>query len=264
MVTGPSSGIGRATALELGRREFHVVCAGRSEEKITPVVSAIVAEGGSAEFLRVDLASLESARAAAERFVESGRALDVLVNNAGVGGKWALTADGFEIQFGVNHLGHFMLTQHLRPAFRPGTRVVVVSSEAHRRADGIDFEKVRKKGRSIGALSEYGVSKLANVLFARHLARIETEWHTYALHPGIVDTDIFPTIAKPFFRNKVPPEEGARTSVWCATSPDIADETGLYYSKMKRWDPSRVAQDDDLAERLWHRSMEWCDAASGH
>jgi NAD(P)-dependent dehydrogenase (short-subunit alcohol dehydrogenase family) len=225
------------------------------------VVAAIIAEGGHAEFLSLDLSSLESAKTAGTRFTESGRTLDILVNNAGVGGRSGLTADGFEIHFGVNHLGHFMLTQHLRRAFTPGTRIVVVSSEVHRRADGIDFDRLRKRGRSIGGLAEYGVSKLANILFARQLARIQTGRHTYALHPGVVDTDIFPSYAKFLFRGKVTPEVGARTSIWCATSEDVAGETGLYYSKMKRWDPSSVAQNDDLAEELWHQSEVWCDSA---
>lgn len=262
IVTGPSSGLGRATAIELGRRDFHVVCAGRSEQKTTPVVAAIEAEGGSAEFLHLDLASLESVEEAARRFNASGRAVDVLVNNAGVGGVTGLTEDGFEIHFGVNHLGHFMLTEHLRPTFRPGTRVVVVSSEVHRRADGIDFAAVRKPSGLTRSLARYGVSKLANILFARRLAQLEPDLNTYSLHPGVVDTGIFPSYAKFLFRGRVTPEVGARTSVWCATSPDVADDTGLYYSRMKVWEPSAVALDDDLAEELWSRSEDWCDTSA--
>ncbi|MGH3650961.1 MAG: SDR family NAD(P)-dependent oxidoreductase, partial [Acidimicrobiia bacterium] len=140
MVTGPSSGIGKATALQMARNGFHVLAAGRSEERTMAVVDEITSAGGSGEFLHLDLASLESCRHAAGRFEGSSRTIDVLINNAGVGGERGLTADGFEIQFGVNHLGHFMLTHHLRRTFRPGSRIVVVSSEAHRRAEGIDWE----------------------------------------------------------------------------------------------------------------------------
>lgn len=263
MVTGTSSGIGLATAVEMGRRGYHVVAAGRSEERTMPVVDRIVASGGTAEYLHLDLASLESARDAALRFVSKGRTLDVLIDNAGVGGMWGTTEDGFEIHFGVNHLGHFMLTHHLRPAFRPGTRVVVVSSEVHRRAADIPFHRLRRTTRTPGGLPEYGVSKLANILFASHLARIEPDLRTYALHPGVVDTNIFPAMAAPFFRGKVTPEEGAETSVWCATAPELAAESGGYYSKMRPREPSQAAQDADLGAELWARSEAWCGIARG-
>lgn len=258
MVTGASSGIGRATALELGTRGYHVVAAGRSEERTVAVVDEIVADGGSGEYLYLDLASLESVRQAAVRFERADRTLDVLVNNAGVGGVRGLTEDGFEIHFGVNHLGHFMLTHHLREAFRPGSRIVVVSSEVHRRADGIDFERVQSRTGQLARLADYGVSKLANILFARRLAQLQPDWNTYSLHPGVVDTNIFPAFAGVFFRNRITPSEGAATSVWCATSDEVADESGLYYSRMKEREPSDVARDDELARQLWERSERWC------
>jgi NAD(P)-dependent dehydrogenase (short-subunit alcohol dehydrogenase family) len=258
MITGPSSGIGLATALEMGRRGYHVVAAGRSPELTMEVVDQINEGGGSAEFLHLDLASLDSCRRAATAFVESGRRLDILINNAGVGGVRGLTEDGFEIHFGVNHLGHFLLTHLLGPTFRPGSRIVVVSSEMHRHADGIDFDLMRRKTRSVGGWSEYGTSKLANILFARHMATLQPSWHTYSLHPGVADTNIFPKVAKPFFRNRKPAHEAARTSVWCATSDEVAGQTGLYYSRMSVAEPSPAAQDDGLASELWDRSVSWC------
>jgi NAD(P)-dependent dehydrogenase (short-subunit alcohol dehydrogenase family) len=106
------------------------------------------------------------------------------------------------------------------------------------------------------------VSKLANILFARRLAQLHPEWRTYSLHPGVADTNIFPPLAKPFFRNKRPAHEAAKTSVWCATSDEAADQTGLYYSKMKVREPSPAAQDDDLARELWERSEQWCGITS--
>jgi NAD(P)-dependent dehydrogenase (short-subunit alcohol dehydrogenase family) len=262
LITGVSSGIGLATALEMGDLGYHVVAAGRSEERTRATVDDIVAGGGSAEFLHLDLASLDSCREAARQFVESSRELDVLINNAGVGGVRGLTEEGFEIAFGVNHLGHFMLTHHLRPSFRPRTRVVVVSSEVHRRADGIDFDRVRKKTGPLGGWSEYGVSKLANVIFARWLAKLEPDLRCYSLHPGVADTNIFPTIAKPFFRNRKPAHEAARTSLWCATSEEVAEHSGLYYSDMRTREPSAAALDDELANELWRRSEEWCGVSS--
>ncbi len=258
MVTGASSGIGRATALELARRGYHVVAAGRSEERTRAVVDQIENDGGSAEFLQVDLASLQSSERAGREYAGSSRPLDVLVANAGVGGVGGLTEDGFEIHFGVNHLGHFALTHHLRPTFRPETRIVVVSSEAHRRVDGIDFARVTEKRGLFERLTAYGESKLANILFARQLARLEPELNTYSVHPGMADTNIFPAIAKPFFRGRKPPEEAARTIIYCATSDEVTDQSGRYYSRMAEREPSPAAQDDALAEDLWARSEEWC------
>jgi retinol dehydrogenase 12 len=263
MITGPSSGIGRATALEMAKRGWHVVAAGRSEERTTEVVETIEQIGGSAEYLHLDLASLESAATAARAFVDSGRFLDVLINNAGVGTVWGRTVDGFEIHFGVNHLGHFMLTHHLRPSLAPGSRIVMVSSEAHRGAKGINFEKQRRTTGWFEVLTAYNVSKLANILYARHLAERSPNWRTYSLHPGMADTKIFPALVKPFLGELETPEEAARTSLWCATSAEVADHSGLYYSRMAVRDPSPVAQNEDLAAELWHRSEEWCGVTGG-
>lgn len=265
MVTGPSSGIGLVTARELASAGFHVVAAGRSEQRTQPVVDSIRASGGSAEFLHLDLASLGSARDAARSFEQMGNPLDVLVSNAGVGMTRGLTPDGFEIHFGVNHLGHFMLTHHLRPTFRPGTRIVQVSSEAHRRARGIDFDHVRRRTRSFFGLGEYGISKLANILFVKEAARRQPQWHTYAVHPGLVNTNILPGFVKPFIgRALLTPEQGAEPVVWCATAEEVAGESGLYYSTKKAWAPSLAAQDDDLARELWTRSEQWCGIAPHH
>lgn len=258
MITGPSSGIGLASALEMARRGYHVVAAGRSKERTMKVVHSIRDNGGSAEFIYLDLASLESCARAAREFARSGRSLDILINNAGVGGQRGLTRDGFEINFGVNHLGHFLLTNGLFGTFRPGMRIVVVSSEMHRRVNGIAFGELRDKSGLLDALPAYAASKLANILFARHLARLRPDLRTYSLHPGLADTNIFPPIARPFFRNKEPASEAARTSVWCATSDDVANQTGLYYTRMQIREPSAAAQDDDLARELWERSESWC------
>lgn len=243
----------------MATRGYHVIAAGRSEERTTAVVDLIAKDGGSAEYLQLDLASLSSSRAAAQAFERSQRPLDVLINNAGVGGVSGLTEDGFELHFGVNHLGHFMLTHHLRRTFRPGTRIVVVSSEAHRHARDIDYERVRRKNSILKIWSDYAVSKLANIAFARKLAELQPDWCTYALHPGVVDTNIFPALVKPLFiRNGLTPEQGALTSVWCATSPEVVNHSGSYYSHMAPRDPSQTALNDTLADELWERSEQWC------
>ena len=184
MVTGPNAGIGLEITRSLAKQDYHVVAAGRSEERIGPVVAEVEASGGSVEFLHLDLASLESARTAAKTFEQSGRTLDVLVNNAGIGvNRRGLTVDGFEVHFGINHLGHFMLTHHLRRAFQPGTRIVQVASSVHDRAKGIDFDRVQRKSSFMG-LDEYAVSKLANILFVREMARRQPDWRLYAAHPA--------------------------------------------------------------------------------
>lgn len=259
MITGISSGIGKATALDLGQQGFHVVGAGRSRERTMPVVEEIQSNGGSAEFLELDLASLRSCRNSAETFVESKRTIDVLVNNAGVGGTRGVTADGFEITFGVNHLGHFMLTRGLEPALEQGTRIVQVTSAAHFNADGIDFERVEGKTRSLFGWKEYAVSKLANMLFVKELARRRPRLRAYGVHPGLTDTNIFPALLKPFMRGRMfTPEQGAETVIWCASSEDVAGESGLYYRRRESRPASKVAQDEALAAELWERSERWC------
>jgi NAD(P)-dependent dehydrogenase (short-subunit alcohol dehydrogenase family) len=106
------------------------------------------------------------------------------------------------------------------------------------------------------------VSKLANILFVRELAKRQPDWRVYAVHPGMTDTGIFPGFVKPFFRNLKTPEEGAKTVVWCATSVELGDQSGLYYSRKRTREPSDVALDDELAAELWRRSLEWCGLAS--
>lgn len=259
VVTGASSGIGRAAAIELSGRGIHVVLAGRSEPRTSPAVDVIEAAGGSAEFLPLDLASLNSAREAGQQLAATGRTVDILVNNAGIGGTRGVTEDGFEIHFGVNHLGHFMFTHHLSPALRSGSRVVQLSSDMHRRATGIDFEAVRRKSRSFYGIAEYAVSKLANALFAAEMARRRPDLHTYAVHPGLVNTNIIPKIIKPFVRSSLTtPEQGADTVVWCATSEDVAGESGSYYARRRQVEPSRPALDENLAATLWSESEQWC------
>ena len=227
-----------------------------------PVVTEIRSAGGSAEFIELDLASLSSSLRAARAFVESGRRLDVLVNNAGVGGARGVSENGFEINFAVNHLGHFMLTLGLEPALADRTRIVQVTSAAHFNADGIDFGRVRGKTRSLLGWKEYATSKLANVLFVRELARRRPRLRAYSVHPGMTDTNIFPSLVKPFLRGRLfTPEQGAETVIWCASSAEVSEESGLYYRRKESRPPSEVAQDDALAGELWERSEHWCRAA---
>jgi NAD(P)-dependent dehydrogenase (short-subunit alcohol dehydrogenase family) len=259
LVTGPGSGIGRATAVGLGRAGFHVIVAGRHAQRIQPVMGDVDAAGGSTEFVRLDLASLRSVRGAARQVVDKGRPVDVLINNAGIGlNRRGLTEDGFEVHFGINHLGHFLLTRELAPVLSPKARVVSLASGMHHRSRGIDFERMRRPTRVIG-LAEYSTSKLAIVLFTRELARRRPELSSYAVHPGLVRTGIIPSFVRALSGSSMlTPEQGADTVLWCATSDEVANESGGYYQQRTRFAPSTVAQDDVLARDLWERSEEWC------
>ena len=268
VVTGANTGIGQATAEALAARGARVVLACRSEEKTRPVVEAIRAKGGEAELLALDLASLASVREAAEKLLAAGRPIDVLVNNAGLAGLRGTTKDGFEVAFGTNHLGHFLFTVLLAPLLRkaPGARIVNVSSMSHYDAKGIDWDALRAPTRAVTGLPEYAVSKLANVLFTAELARRlgPSGVHSYALHPGVVASDAWRQIPWPFRSLMklfmISNEEGAATTLYCATSPEVAEHDGRYYDKCREKKPSRLARDEALAKALWEKSVEWTGA----
>jgi len=266
VVTGANTGIGRATAESLAARGATLVLACRTEERTRPVLDAIRAIGaGEAQFVPLDLGDFASVRACAARIDAIGRPIDVLINNAGLAAKRGATKDGFELAFGTNHLGHFLLTMLLFPRVRAASRarIVNVASQAHYDAKGIDFEAVRKPTRSITGLPEYAVSKLANVLFAREVARRVggAGVHSYALHPGVVASDAWrrlPWPVRPLVKlGMLSNADGAKTTLYCATSPEVAEEDGLYYDSCRKKTPSDLALDDALARRLWEKSVEF-------
>jgi retinol dehydrogenase 12 len=267
LVTGGNTGIGLATATALARDGGRVYITSRSAAAGSAAVSAIKADTGTETvwLLPLDLASLASVRSCAAEFLAQDEPLHVLVGNAGVGGRRGLTEDGFELHFGVNHLGHFALTMLLLDRLKesgPGSRIVNVSSEAHYDAPGIDFGALRRRTRSITGLREYAVSKLCNVLFTQELARrLDGVGVTsYALHPGVVASDIWRRVPWParavITRRMLTTEQGALTSVYCATSPSVAEDSGLFYDKCQVREPSPVAT-PELAELLWKYSAEW-------
>jgi retinol dehydrogenase 12 len=270
LVTGGNTGIGHATTLELARRGAAVRVACRSEEKGRAAVAAIAAETGNdaVEFVALDLADLDSVRACADRLLARDEPLHVLINNAGVAGQRGLTRDGFELAFGINHLGHFLLTTTLLGRLEASAsagapaRVVNVSSESHYAAKGIDFEAVRRRTRSVSGMREYGVSKLANVLFTQELARrLDPDAVTsYALHPGVVASDIWrriPWPVRPLIKTwMISTADGARTSLYCATSPDVTEVSGRFYDNCRERQPNRAAT-RELGERLWEQSEAW-------
>jgi NAD(P)-dependent dehydrogenase (short-subunit alcohol dehydrogenase family) len=269
VITGANTGIGRATAVDLARRGATLVLACCSEDRTRGVLAEIAGAGGDAAFLSLDLTSFASVREAAKRILDMNRPLDVLLNNAGVApARGGLTKDGFELGFGTNHLGHFLLTMLLAPKLiaTPRARIVNVASEAHRAAKGIDYDAVRRPTRTVVGVHEYEISKLANILFTRAMARRigPLGVHSYALHPGVVASDAWrriPWPIRPLMKLRmISNEEGSKTSIYCATSPDVAKDDGRYYDACKERAPSELAQRDDLAEELWDKSVQFTGA----
>ena len=269
LVTGGNTGIGLATARGLAARGGRVHIACRSAARAQAAVAAITAATGSDQvsFLLLDLADLASVRACAQAFLTRGEPLHALFNNAGMGGARGLTADGFELAFGTNHLGHFALTRALADhlAACAPARVVTVASDAHYRAPGVDFASLRRPTRSWTGLPEYAVSKLCNVLFSQELARrmAGRGVTSYALHPGVAASDIFRRMPQPFRSViklfMISPEQGARTSLYCATDPGLAGASGRFYDNCAEREPSPAAT-AGLACRLWEQSEEWAGA----
>lgn len=267
IVTGANTGIGLSTARALAGAGARVLAAARSRERMQPAAESIIAETGNkqVETVALDLGSFASVRQAAHDILDRTERIDALVNNAGVAGQRGITADSFELHFGVNHLGHFLLTELLLDRLKASapSRIVIVSSQQHHQARGIDFDAVQRKTPGVSGLHEYAVSKLANVLHGRELARrLEGSGvTTYSLHPGVVASDVWRRLPQPIRGLMklfmVSTEEGAATSLYCATSPDVADQTGLYYVDCGTRRPSQPARDDALMDELHERSVAW-------
>ncbi len=267
LVTGGNSGIGKVTARELAAKGMRVFLTSRTLAKGKPIVDEIREQTNNpnVECLALELGEFDSVRQCAKDFLALDQPLHVLVNNAGIGVQRGLTPSGFELAFGTNHLGPFLLTGLLseRLVQSNSARIVIVSSVGHFSASGIDFEAVRRTTRSQSGSDEYYNSKLANVLFCKELARRlkGTGVNTYSLHPGVVATEVwrrFPrpitAIAKLFMLSV---EEGAVPSIYCATSPEVASHSGLYYDRCELKKASAHGRDEALAQRLWQQSEEW-------
>jgi len=267
-VTGGNSGIGKETAAALAGMGAQVVIAARNPAKAAAAVDELRrrAPGATVEHLPLDLASFASVRACAESFASRFDHLDVLVNNAGLTvHKRVLTEDGHETQLQVNHLGHFLLTNLLQEqlAAAPAARVVNVSSTGHTFArDGLDFSDLEWERRRYRGFLVYCATKLANVLFTRELARrwADTKMTANAVHPGWVGSNfgregdmgfligLGMTLGRPFALSSA---NGARTSVYLASSPDVDGVSGQYFYKCRVISPSAAALDDAAAARLW-------------
>ncbi|XP_004839091.1 retinol dehydrogenase 14 [Heterocephalus glaber] len=273
LITGANSGLGRATAGELLRLGARVILGCRDRARAEEAAGQLRGALGGAEagvgpgqllVRELDLASLRSVRAFCRELLQEEPRLDVLINNAGVFQcPYMKTEDGFEMQFGVNHLGHFLLTNLLLGLLKSSapSRIVVVSSKLYKYGD-INFEDLNSE-QSYNKSFCYSRSKLANILFTRELAhRLEgTNVTVNVLHPGIVRTNLgrhihIPLLAKPLF-NLVSwaffktPLEGAQTSIYLASSPDVEGVSGKYFGDCKEEELLPKAMDESVARKLW-------------
>jgi NAD(P)-dependent dehydrogenase (short-subunit alcohol dehydrogenase family) len=265
LVTGGTSGIGKATAMALTAMGADVVVVGRDRERGERAAEEIRAQtGGRVDLALADLSSQAEVRNLAEEFRRRYDRLDVLVNNAGlVQSTRTETVDGLESTFAINHLAPFLLTNLLLDLLKQSapSRVVTVSSEAERWGN-LDVDDLQSK-KSYRGFPVYGMTKLANIMFTYELAeRLEgTGVTATCMHPGAVNTrfgtdnrgpmTILFRAFKPFMRT---PEQGADTVIWLASSPEVEGLSGRYYSDRKPLEPKKIANDPAARRRLWEES----------
>lgn len=277
VITGASSGLGRESARALAAAGAHVVLAARNPDALGQTREWVGTEvpGAQVSVAVVDLADLAGVRAAAAQIADLAPVIDVLMNNAGVMfTPFGQTRDGFETQFGTNHLGHFVLTELLGPQFVEGTRIVNLSSEGHRLGD-VDLDDPNWQHREYDKFAAYGAAKTANILHAVALDQrlCHRGIRAFAVHPGMVATNL----ARHMSREDViavsgqarahaiemrTPEQGAATQVWAATSADLDGLGGLYLADCAvRTDAEPYATDPVRAEKLWEISQSLCATA---
>ena len=267
LITGANQGIGKASAISLGKMGASLVLVCRDGEKGRAAVADIKRETGrgDVELILADMGSQADVRRAAAEFLAKHDRLDVLLNNAGVlVTSRRTTKDGIEETFAINHLGYFLLTNLLLDVLKKSapSRIVSVSSDAHKGSrmqwDDLQFERAKFR-----AFSVYSQSKLANILFTTELAkRLEgTGVTANCLHPGVIAsgfgrtyggfTSVLVKVASPFL---ITPEKGARTSVYLASSPEVAGVSGKYFKNCKETRADRGAYEDGAPKRLWEVS----------
>jgi NAD(P)-dependent dehydrogenase (short-subunit alcohol dehydrogenase family) len=269
LVTGASDGVGRSVAAKLAASGALTLIAARNRAKGERVRDEIVQTTGNkgVHVVDLDLADLASVRQAAATVLDRWGRLDLLLCVAGYAGRGARseTADGFETTFGVNHLGHALLARLLTDRLRASapSRIVLVASEAHRRAKGgLNFDDLMMAQGKFRPLLAYNRSKLANILYARELARrlVGSGVDVSAAHPGAVDTPMVQSMFdRPVLRHLYPlfrqglfsPDEAATGLLRVALDSTLTGRSGLYYERGQLAEPGAVGLDDDSARRLW-------------
>ncbi|MEM9247276.1 MAG: SDR family NAD(P)-dependent oxidoreductase [Pseudomonadota bacterium] len=281
LITGGTSGLGQESARAMAEKGAKVIITGRNMEKAQSVADGIE---GDVSVEELELGSFASIRAFAARMVAAHPKLDIVINNAGVmASPYMETSDGFELQFGSNHLGHFLMTTLLMPALSEGSRVVALSSSAHQFAP-VFFDDIGFKKTDYDKWAAYGQSKTANALFAVGLnARLKALGaEAFAVHPGVIQTELarhmteedVAMFAGGIESGAIPVKtipQGAATQVFAATAPELAGKGGAYLADVQiapieaeTEDFSKVrpyAIDVDAAERLWAVSEEMVAAA---
>ncbi|CAG9859100.1 unnamed protein product [Phyllotreta striolata] len=278
VITGGNGGIGKVTAKDFFERGARVIIACRNLSKGQEAVDDIKSQCkdkknlGELQIVELDLSSLKSVRKCAKELLDTEGQINLLINNAGIMMLPELTKseDGYEMQFATNHLGHFLLTMLLMPKIMQSTpaRIVNVSSLMHHFACSLDMDDLNFEKSKYGPTAAYNRSKLSNVLFSKELAR-QLEEHNvqginvYSLHPGAINSNlqqhvsgVFMDFSKKFFFKSV--EQGAQTTIYCATHENCADETGRYYAECKPTWSSKTSNDLELAKNLWKTSLKMC------
>ncbi|KAM6953699.1 retinol dehydrogenase 12, like [Aplochiton taeniatus] len=268
VITGANTGIGKETALDLAKRGARVIMACRDMEKAQTALKEVIEGSGNQNVItmKLDLSDTKSIREFAGAINKEETKLNILINNAGVMVcPYGKTTDGFEMQIGVNHFGHFLLTSLLLDLIKRSApaRIITVSSMAHTWGT-INLEDINSE-KNYDKKAAYSQSKLANILFTRSLVKKlqGTGVTAYALHPGVVKTDLWRHLSgpqqvamkliSPFTKNSV---QGAQTTIYCAVEPALETESGGYYSDCAPATCSRAALDDETAEKLWELSCK--------
>jgi len=264
IITGATSGIGKVTAKALAAKGARLYLPVRNMEKGQKLKEEINTLTGNSQVTLIpcELDSLASIRNFADIFCKTENHLDILINNAGLWmNKRELTKDGFEKNFGVNHLAPFLMTnlllEHLKKSEQG--RIISVSSMAHKFAD-IDFDDLQSV-KSYNSFKAYGRSKLANILFVKKLSLMLKDAGVTAncLHPGVVATSLFNNLGglskKMFEMLMITPEKGAETSIYLATSDEVKNVSGAYFSKKKITRSSAFSNRADAADKLWEVSL---------
>ena len=273
IVTGANSGMGMATARALLDEGATVIMLCRSEKRGREAYKKLLEDGNSRTYLILaDLGDYDSVRSFTKQVKERFDKIDILVNNAGfISLDRQETKEGLERQFGINHVGHFLLTTELLDMMGPGSRIVNVASGAHKTGK-IHFDDINLH-KGFNVFKAYSQSKLANVLFTRELARrVKDKGITVnCCHPGAVATNIgidrntgfgktITGLLKPFFQT---PAQGARTAIFLATDESVKDITGEYFYKCKIAKSSKRSKDMELAKRLFEFSEELVNRKTG-
>ena len=271
MITGSTAGIGKVTALELAKMGATVIIVARSRQRGRPALRFVQEGSGSdsIELMYADLSSIASIQKLVENFRKKRSRLDVLINNAAVVPKEReLSLDGYEMQFAVNHLAPFCLTNLMLDILKAteGARIINVSSEAHNRAK-LDFDNLQSE-KKYSPFSAYGMSKLANIYFTYALARrLEgTTVTANALHPGVIRSELIRQM--PIWYEWVfnwfakPTDDGSEGPVFLASSQQVIGVSGKYFSGKLETKSSPASYDEVAGERLWELSERLCEIES--